>query len=221
VAAAIILGGTSEAQARAFDENVAATYALVRWCEESGVSRLIYSSSASVYARTEKSIDEHAALEPLTPYAAGKLAGEWLVSSRLLRTVSSVILRYTSIYGEGQRSTSVLPVFVRAAREGRRPAIHGSGARSQDFVHVDDICEANRLALDADLPSGEVFNIGSGEETSMLALAEAVVERFGGDGLDRIAMEQEDLTRVRFDVTKARRVLGYSPRGLREGLRSY
>jgi UDP-glucose 4-epimerase len=220
-AAAIVLSGSAAEQQAAFDENVAATYAVVRWCEATGVTRLIYSSSASVYARGDGSapLDEETPFGPATPYAAGKLAGEWLASSRHLR-VRGTILRYSSVYGEGQRAGSVLPRFIAAVRGGGGVAVHGSGIRSQDFVHVRDVCEANRLALEAGTAAGEVFNIGSGEEISMAALAEAVVCEFGGE-VRQVEVENEDVSRVRLDVTKARRLLGYAPRTLREGLRTY
>lgn len=221
-AAAIVLGGTAEEQENGFSANVRATFELLRFCEARNIERFIYSSSASVYARRQdgEPVDEATPVDPATPYASSKLAGEWLASSRALR-LRAVILRYSSVYGAGQRSGSVLPLFMKKVMNGQRPAIHGSGMRSQDFVHVGDVCQANLLALEAALPAGEIFNIGSGEETSMQALAQAVSEQFGGSGFDRIAVEHEDRTRFRFDVSKARHLLGYTPRNLADGLRSY
>ncbi len=197
--------------------NVDGTIEVVLAAARNGVSRVVFASSSAVYGITgEIPCDERQRLEPRSPYGVGKLAGEHYVHALgELHGVSTIALRYFNVYGPGQDPASeysaVVPRFITAVLGGQRPTINGSGEITRDFVHVDDVVEANVLAASQSTPSGATCNVASGISTTLLDLLEAIGAATGTRPDPNFGEPRAgDVSVSRADVSLARQVLGFS-----------
>jgi UDP-glucose 4-epimerase len=193
---------------------------------QAGVRRFMFAASSSAYGETVE-LPKHEAMlpSPLSPYAAAKLAGEHYVHV-YARTMGldGVSLRYFNVFGPRQDPSSpysgVISVFAKAMREGRRPVVYGDGGQTRDFLYVDDLCRAVIEVLNRQ-PQGELFQLGTGTETSVSELVERLIALFP----DRdVQVRHEparagEIARSFSDISHAREELGYDPSvGLDEGL---
>ena len=131
-------------------------------------------------------------------------------------------LRYFNAYGPRQTASDysgVISVFLEQARNDRPITVHGDGPQTRDFVHVDDVVQANLLAMETD-HVGEAYNVGTGRSISIEELAAAVREVTDSDSeIVHTEPRKGDIERSRADVEKARSMLGYEPTtGLEDGL---
>jgi nucleoside-diphosphate-sugar epimerase len=200
--------------------NVLGTLHVVLASAEAGVRRVVYASSSSVYGDVEDGFDrEELPPDPLSPYAASKLAGEYYcrVWTRLMG-LSTVSLRYFNVFGPGQAAESkyaaVFPAFCSALIEGRPPELHWDGEQSRDFTYIDDVVRANLLAAEADgRVDGAVINIAGGRPTTVNEVLRSVSEAVG-TWIEPNAMPKRsgDVRRTRADIARARELLGWEPR---------
>ncbi len=146
-----------------------------------GVKRFMFAASSSAYGETEI-LPKHEGIvpQPLSPYAAGKLAGEHYVHV-YARTMGldGVCLRYFNIFGPRQDPTSpysgVISKFSQVMSEGERPLIFGDGSQTRDFTYVANVVAANLAAMRSEKPLlGEALNVGTGGRISLLDLVEAI-----------------------------------------------
>lgn len=201
--------------------NVTGTKNVCKFCNEIG-AKLVHSSSASVYDPTATMpVTEGSPLRPASFYGETKLEAERACLKEMKKGLNCTILRYSSVYGPGQNQLSVLPKFVQLAREGKELTVFGDGSRTQDFVFVGDIASANAAAVKK--ADGQTLNIGSGEPTKMIELARLVSEIFSSGKSKVVAKKDTKDSSPSFamDITRARKVLGYSPTPLKEGLKQY
>jgi UDP-glucose 4-epimerase len=205
-----------------------ATLNVLEAARQAGVRRVMFAASSSAYGDTDE-LPKHEGMlpRPLSPYAAGKLAGEHYVRVYAQSMgLDGVSLRYFNIFGPRQDPSSpysgVISLFARAMSEGRRPIIYGDGHQTRDFTYVANVVDANLRAMRSDRPlGGEVLNIGTGRRISLLVLVGALNEALG------TRLEPEYLPPRSGDVRdslasldRARAVLGYEPAvGFEEGLR--
>jgi UDP-glucose 4-epimerase len=194
---------------------------------EAGARRVVYAASSSAYgasARLPKR--ETDPTLPLSPYAVAKLAGEqYCAAFSVVYGLETVRLRYFNIYGPRQPPDSpyaaVLPLFLSAMLEGRRPTIHGDGEQSRDFTFVEDAVQANLLAAEAPGVSGKVYNIACGKRTSLLDVV-ARINALLGTSIEPVHDEPRpgDVRHSQADISAAQADLGYRPRvDVDEGLR--
>jgi UDP-glucose 4-epimerase len=201
--------------------NVMGTVTVLDACVRAGtVRKLICASSMGVYADAplHGPIAESHPTLPMSPYGVGKLASE-----RYVQLVSrhagfeSVCLRFFNTYGPRQSYTpyvGVATIFVRRLLAGQRPVIFGDGEQCRDFVSVDDIARANVLAMQRGGIDGQVFNVGSGRGTTVNHLAALLCARIAPGLAAEYAPEHAGELRYSVaDITKARTLLGYEPRG--------
>lgn len=195
---------------------------------DAGVRRLVYAGSSSAYGDTPE-LPKHEAMPgtPRSPYAAAKLSGELYcrVFSDVY-TLETVVLRYFNIFGPRQDPTSqysaVIPLFVVRALSGEGPRINGDGEQTRDFTYVDNAVDANVLAATApgEGISGEVFNVGCGERTSINTLWEEI-RRITGSAAEASygPTRPGDVRDSLADLEKIRDRLGFEPSvSLAEGL---
>lgn len=188
--------------------------------------RVVYASSSSAYGDTPTLPKvESMAPQPLSPYAAAKLAAEYYCSVYAgVFGVPTVALRYFNVFGPRQDPSSpytgVVSIFIREVLQGRAPAIEGDGEQTRDFTYVADAVTANLLAAESEAAVGEVLNVARGDEISINGLFQLVCEVVGVEIEPRYGPPRHgDVRHSRADITKARRLLGYEPQvGLREGL---
>lgn len=205
--------------------NGAATAAVLEWAGRAGAGVCVYASSTSVLGvPVEFPITEAHPTRPVHPYAAGKLAGE-LYCEQVRRTsaLRTVSLRIASPYGPGMPQTTVLPKFVGQALRGETLVYHGTGAREQVFVHVQDVVAAIVAALSG--RAAGVFNVTGAAPVSMKQLAETIVTLCGNASAKVTAANVPDAQeQMRWPVSLDRsiRELGYRPRtSLQDGLTRY
>lgn len=194
------------------------TVELLRAAANSGVRRLVLASTSAAYGDSPfVSKRETDPVLPLSPYAAAKLSAEAYCQafSRSFE-IETVILRYFNVFGPRQDPRSeysaVIPRFVSMILSGERPVIYGDGEQSRDFVYVGDVARANLLAATRPGISGETYNIGRGERTTLLELLSSLSDLLGqaiepiheppraGDVRDSLA-----------DITAARSRLAFEP----------
>jgi UDP-glucose 4-epimerase len=203
------------------DANVNGTVRLLEAARATGVRRVVYSSSSSVYGDTP-TLPKVETVEPLcrSPYAAGKLAGEqYTLAYARAGLVEGVALRYFNVFGPRQSPAgayaAVIPLFMRAALEGGAVRVNGDGGQTRDFTYVDNVVRANLLAAfgAADRVSGQVVNVGAGDRTSLLRLIELICEVSGAQvSVEHAPPREGDVRDSLAGLERARAVLGYEPR---------
>lgn len=204
--------------------NVVATQALLDAALDAGVGRVVYASSSSVYGNAlQYPTFETDPLAPYNPYGVTKLAGEHLVTLYGANFgLSTVSLRYFTVYGPRQRPDMAIHRLIHAALDGNAFPLYGDGSAVRAFTYVQDVVAANALAATADVPPGTIINIGGEESVSMTELLELVGETVGrAVPVDVLSGKHGDVARTGGNVDQARLLLGWKPNvylaaGLRE-----
>ena len=200
--------------------NVLATQRVLEAAAAAGV-RVVLASSSSIYGEAEAyPTPEDATPAPISPYGITKLACEHLARAYAVGFgADAVVLRYFTVYGPRQRPDMFFRRVCEALLAGTTFEIYGSGGQSRSFTYVGDAVEATIAAMER-APAGAVYNVGGGEEASMLE-AIALLERISGRSLDtrRIDAARGDVARTKADVSRIRDALGWEPRtSLEDGL---
>lgn len=203
------------------------TLAALAAAEQAGVKRLVFASSSSVYGDTP-TLPKHERMppQPLSPYAAAKLAGEYYAASWAGRgTLETVSLRFFNVYGPRQDPDSpyaaVIPIFLRLLREGKRLKIYGDGGQTRDFTYVADVVDGLIRASSVPGVSGRVYNLAGGRPISVLDMGKELA-RLSGKAADFefLPPRPGDIRDSFADVEAARRDLGFTASvPLEEGLR--
>jgi UDP-glucuronate 4-epimerase len=211
--------------------NVEGTRNLLGLCHEFGVRKIIFGSSSSVYGESKRVpfSEEQTDLDPISPYAATKLAGEKLcLASAQSFGLPVVCLRFFTVYGPRQRPDLAIHKFTALIERGEPVPIFGDGSSGRDYTYVDDIVQGAMAALDYGPrgPGGvpfEIFNLGNSHPVKLTELV-AALERV----LGRLARRRQeppqpgDVPLTWADITKAGRLLGYAPKiSFEEGLRRF
>jgi UDP-glucose 4-epimerase len=193
------------------------TLALLEEMRLRGGGRLVLASSSSIYGETEVLPKREDLLpDPLSPYAVAKLLAEhYAVVYARLYGIKTVSLRYFNVFGPRQDPRSeyaaVIPRFVTAALAGESPVIYGDGRQSRDFTYVENVVEANLLAMKADL-AGAVMNVAVGERIDLLAVVGMIGEILGREIAPRFEPPRPgDIKHSYAAVDRARSLLGFSP----------
>jgi len=204
--------------------NVDGTFNVFKAASESGVEKLIFASSASVYGNPQYlPMDENHPFNPITPYCVSKIAGEYALKIFAPKGLKYNILRNFNVYGPRQSVdafySSVIINFMKNVQNGKPPVVCGDGSQSMDFVNVFDVVDANILAAESDV-WGEAFNVGSGVSTTVKTLAETVIKLFNSRLKPDYQKEQNIIVRRRqADISKIRKMLKFKPKiGFEEGL---
>lgn len=215
---------TGPAAERAADLNAQLDLNVFRAAQTRGLA-VVYASSSSVYGLGDGDLKtETASPAPVGPYAAAKLASEHL-GQRMLqeRGVPFTVLRINAPYGPGQRTRTVLRIFLERAMQGFPLLYHGTGCREQDFTHVDDVADA--VACAALRQRSGVYNISGGEPITMKRLAELVTRcvpsctsTIAPSGQD----DPQDGAAARYSIARALADLEWRPRiPLAYGIRAW
>jgi UDP-glucose 4-epimerase len=204
--------------------NILGSLNLLEAAVSNGVRRIIYGSTAgAAYGEpTSLPVSEEHSIDPITPYGISKHTVEhYLYTFSVLYQLPYVVLRYGNVYGPRQNSAGeagVFAIFSEQMLAGVTPVIYGDGSKVRDYVYVDDVVQANVAALDHG--TGQIFNIGSGQPTSDYEVFSIVRRLIGVRNLEAqfTSKRPGEIDRIYLDISKARRLLGWSPRvNLEEG----
>lgn len=208
-----------------FENNTEPVVQLLEYAREMDF-RVVFASSAAVYGNPEYTpLDEKHPKNPSSPYGLEKLTSDSYVRMyHDLYDVETVALRYFNVYGPRQTAgdySGVISIFKEQAENGNDITVEGDGKQTRDFVHVNDVVQANLLAAETDV-LGEAFNIGTGSKVTIRKLAETIHNITDSDSeINHVTPRQGDIPRSEASVQKARKHLGYNPLiSLEEGLRS-
>lgn len=206
--------------------NVCGTLTLLIESKNAGVRRFVFASSSSVYGNPKNMpVDETFPSDPLSPYAVTKLSGEYYakIYSKIYG-LETIGLRYFNVFGPRQDAKSqysaVIPIFTSRILNGKNPIIFGNGDQSRDFTYIDNVVEANMLAVTAKDVSGEIFSIACGERVSLNEMVSLFKTYLNKDIKPEYAPPRPgDINHSFANITKAEKLLGYKPKVLfREGL---
>ena len=211
----------------AWEVNTLGTWNVVEACRAAGVSRIVYSSSASVYGNAVVTpMTEDHPFNNRTTYGATKIANEQMLRAMYEQHKLPYIgMRYMNIYGprmdyEGTYVSVIMKVLDRIFA-GERPVVFGDGSQIYDFVHVADVARANILGMQAEC-ADEHFNIGMGLGTSINELVQVLLDLTGSTLTIEYHPQAQSFVTHRIGSTeKAERLLGFKATiALREGLQS-
>lgn len=196
--------------------NITGTLLLLKVASESKIKRVVYASSSSVYGDDPRlpKIETHLPA-PVSPYAVSKLTGEYYcrVYTKLFN-LETVSLRYFNVFGPRQdpesQYSAVIPKFIFSAMNDQPLEIHGDGLQSRDFSYVENIVEANILALEAKNISGEVFNIACNKNYTVIEIAEEI-RKIMNKKIEKKFMPARpgDVRHTLADISKAEKLLNY------------
>jgi len=215
-----------------FEVNARGTLNLLVNCKSANIEKFVLSST-NVYgnANTHTMAENFSTLfernSILSPYAASKICAEAyckVFNDEL--GLPTVRLRYFNVYGPRQTTkteSGVVAIFAKSALFGKPLQIFGDGTKTRDFVYVSDVVEANLLVAEKDEVNGEVFNVGTGVETSIKDLARMILEITGADvPIVHLVLRAADFNRAKADLTRSKQILGYESKvNFRDGLTEY
>ena len=196
-----------------FDVNVNGTENIFKIAKKLGI-KVVYASSSSVYGNPISiPIKENDDKNPFNPYAKTKLEDDKLAEKYAKNGLKVIGLRYFNVFGPRQSKeyAGVIKLFLERIQQSLPPLINGDGLQVRDFVYVDDVVNANILAMESDI-DGEFFNIGTNSAISVLDLANIII-KFSGLKLKPIhrSAVPGDVKATQADITKAKMMLKWKP----------
>jgi UDP-glucose 4-epimerase len=197
-------------------ENLDMTYNVLEHARQSDIDQFVFASSREVYGNADKAIyreEDTFADACESPYTASKVGGEAMVDAyEQCYGVESCTLRFSNVYGKYDASDRVVPLFIAQAHRDRDLTVYG-GNKVLDFTHVDDCVSGVMDAVENfHKVSGMTLNIASGKGTSLVELAEAVIDRVPTESVLNIEQNRTgEVSRFVSDISKARKILDYAP----------
>jgi len=207
------------------DVNCIGTLRILEAARKHGPKRFVFGSSSSVYGINEKVpfAEDDPVEQPISPYATTKRAGELLCYNyHHLHGFQVACLRFFTVYGPAQRPEMAIHKFTDLLWRGKAVTMYGDGQSRRDYTYIDDIVDGLVAALDL-APGFEIVNLGGAETTSLADLVQVLASELAvAPRIEYLAAQPGDVPITYADVTKAARLLGYSPKvPIREGLRRF
>lgn len=211
------VGNSIEEPDRDFRSNTLGTYNVLMAAREAGVKKLVYTSSSAVYGEPKRlPLHESDLPCPGNPYGASKLCGEhYCQAFAAVYGLAYTCLRPFNVYGPRENlesSGDEVAHYVVAIMQGQPITVHGDGSQTRDFIHVRDVVRSHILAADNDRATGKVFNIGTGQETSINDLVKMIEEAARKKAtIRREPWSKGDIHREFGDISLARKEVGFAP----------
>jgi len=205
------------------DVDIGGTVNLLEFSRWLQVEKFVFASSSSVYGKNPKTpFSEEDALEgQVSPYAAAKRAAEIFCQTySQIFGISSVVLRFFTVYGPRQRPEMAIHYFTKSILEGKPFHVFGDGKSSRDYTYIDDIVFGIIQAIDYSQTKFEVFNLGNSHTVTLSEMIQ-MIERETGKKAEITRMDKQmgDVSHTWADIRKAERWLSYFPKtDLEEGI---
>jgi UDP-glucuronate 4-epimerase len=198
-----------------YDTNVNGTLHLLEAARVTGIKRFIFASSSSVYGacKTVPFSEDQRLSQTLSPYAATKIAGEFLCSTfSHLYQMRIVALRYFTVYGPRQRPDLAIHQFTRKIYAGQAIDQFGDGTTRRDYTYIDDVIQGTLAALAYDGALFDVFNLGENDTIQLKDLIAAIENALGKKAkINQLPEQPGDMPLTCADISKAQNLLGYKP----------
>jgi UDP-glucose 4-epimerase len=200
-----------------FNINVQGTLILLQASVKHGVERFIFASTGgAIVGDVVPPVHEDMAPHPISPYGAGKLAGEGYCSAFWgAYGLKTIAVRCSNVYGPySYHKASVIAKFFRQVELGEPITVFGDGEQTRDFIYVGDLCQAIVAALEAELPFGQAIQLGSGREISINQLVVLMRQVAGEDGFPAVKYAPPrpgEVLRNYVSIARAKEYLGFSP----------
>lgn len=201
--------------------NVTGFLNVITAAKENGVGRFIYAASSSTYGDSYKlpKVEDEIG-NPLSPYAVTKLVNE--LYARVFNNlygIKTIGLRYFNVFGPNQDPNgayaAVIPKFIDLIREGKSPVIHGDGTQSRDFTYIENVLNANELALNVenDEAFNQVYNVACGYSEKLVDISKYLIEKINSEvKIEFGEMRVGDIKDSLADISKISKHLNYSPK---------
>ena len=198
-----------------YDTNVDGTLHLLEAARLVGIERFIFASSSSVYgvSKTVPFSEDLHLTQTISPYAATKIAGEFLCSTfSHLYQMRIVALRFFTVYGARQRPDLAIHQFTKRIHAGEAIDQFGDGTTRRDYTYIDDIIQGVTAALKYDGPLFDIFNLGESQTVELRELIVAIENALGKKAkINQLPEQPGDVPLTCADISKARKLLGYNP----------
>lgn len=198
-----------------YDTNVSGTLHLLDAARQTGIERFIFASSSSVYgiSKTVPFSEDLHLTQTISPYAATKIAGEFLCSTYShLYKMRVVALRFFTVYGARQRPDLAIHQFTRRIDAGEPIEQFGDGSTRRDYTYIDDILQGVLAAFDYHGPLFDIFNLGESQTIELRELIAALEHLLGKKArIHQLPDQPGDVPLTCADISKARKLLGYHP----------
>jgi UDP-glucuronate 4-epimerase len=208
------------------ETNVNGTMNLLESAREHNIKQFVFGSSSSVYGINAKVpfSEDDPIRQPISPYAATKAAGELLCHTYShLYGIRCVCLRFFTVYGPRQRPDLAIHKFARLLTEGKSIPVFGDGTTRRDYTYIDDIIAGARAAINYEASNYEVINLGESRTVELRELISLLEKELGAEAnIDRQPLQPGDVPQTFADITKARRLLDYTPQTqIEEGIKKF
>jgi UDP-glucuronate 4-epimerase len=198
-----------------YDTNVNGTLHLLDAARMTGLERFVFASSSSVYgiSKTVPFSEDLHLTQTISPYAATKVAGEFLCSTfSHLYKLRVIALRYFTVYGPRQRPDLAIHRFAKKIHAGQPIDQFGDGSTRRDYTYIDDIIQGTMAALKFDGPLFDIFNLGESQTIQLRDLIEKIGNALGKKAkINQLPEQPGDVPLTCADISKARKLLGYKP----------
>ncbi len=203
------------------DVNVTGTLRVLEAARKTGTRRVVFAASSSAYGNQKESPKHEGMIpDPISPYAAGKLACEsYLAAYAAVYGLETLCLRYFNVFGPHQDPNgayaAVIPAFASSLLHGQRPVVYGDGEQTRDFCFVENACEANWLAANAPpaVCTGQPLNIACHRRTSLNQILRQLEKLLGCQVQAEYRPRRPgDVMDSEADVSRAQAAIGYRPR---------
>ena len=198
--------------------NVNGTLNMLELARQRDTARFVYSSSAAVYGNpVTLPVEEETPLDPLSPYAASKIAAEmYCLSYGSLYSITPTIFRYFNVFGPRQENSEysgVIPIFINQGLQNLDITVNGDGSQTRSFIYVDDVVEATYLGSQLETSTGHILNLSGTDSISILDLAHLIKEQIpdSTSSIFHRDAREGDIQDSIGSMEKASSILGFSP----------
>ena len=206
--------------------NIDGTVNILENMQRNNVKNLVFASSSSVYGncKAEKFSEDLKVTEPISPYAATKLACEQIIYTySKLYGIKSVCLRFFTVFGPKQRPDLAIRKFTELIEQDKPIPVYGNGTTMRDYTFIEDVVCGIISAIEYDKTLYEIINLGGGYPVTLTQMIETIENVLGKKAIiERLPMQAGDVDKTVSDITKARKLLNYNPKtSFEEGIKKF